>query len=43
VQVSDRYISRIITHGIPYEMPWFAKKHQVEDITALTAYVRSLN
>jgi mono/diheme cytochrome c family protein len=42
VQVSDRYIARIITHGIPHEMPSFAKKHHAEDITALTAYVRSL-
>lgn len=42
VQVSDRYIANIITHGIPHEMPSFAKKHGAEDITALTAYVRSL-
>lgn len=41
--VSDRYIAAIITHGIPHEMPSFAKKHGVPDITALTAYVRSLN
>ena len=42
VQVSDRYIANIITHGIPHEMPSFAKKHGAADITALTAYVRSL-
>ena len=42
VQVSDRYIVNIITHGIPHEMPSFAKKHGVSDVTALTAYVRSL-
>jgi mono/diheme cytochrome c family protein len=42
VQVSDRYIANIITHGIPHEMPSFAKKHGKADITALTAYVRSL-
>ena len=42
VQVSDRYIANIITHGIPHEMPSFAKKHGAADLTALTAYVRSL-
>lgn len=42
VQVSDRYIANIITHGIPHEMPSFAKKHGTADISALTAYVRSL-
>ena len=42
VQVSDRYIANIITHGIPHEMPSFAKKHDAADITALRAYVRSL-
>jgi mono/diheme cytochrome c family protein len=41
-QVSDRYIANIITHGIPHEMPSFAKKLHRDDITALTAYVRSL-
>lgn len=41
-QVSDRYIVNIITHGIPHEMPAFAKKHPAPDLTALTAYVRSL-
>jgi mono/diheme cytochrome c family protein len=40
--VSDRYIGNIITHGIPHEMPSFAKKIGPADITALTAYVRSL-
>ncbi|SDS30563.1 cytochrome c [Opitutus sp. GAS368] len=42
VQVSDRYIANIITHGIPHEMPSFAKKHGAADLGALTAYVRSL-
>jgi mono/diheme cytochrome c family protein len=42
VQVSDRYIATIITRGIPHEMPSFAKKHGRADITALTAYLRSL-
>jgi mono/diheme cytochrome c family protein len=42
VQVSDRYIANIVTHGIKGEMPSFAKKHGRDDITALTAYVRSL-
>ena len=42
VQVSDRYIKNIITHGIPHEMPSFAKKHGAADIAALTAFVRSL-
>lgn len=42
-QVSDRYIARIIQRGIPHEMPSFAKKHDTEDIGALTAYVRSLD
>ncbi len=43
VPVSDRYIANIIRRGIPHEMPSFAKKHGAADITALTAYVRSLN
>ena len=42
VQVSDRYIANIVAHGIPHEMPAFAKKHGPADIGALTAYVRSL-
>ena len=42
VQVSDRYIARIILRGIPHEMPSFARKHGAADITALTAFVRSL-
>jgi mono/diheme cytochrome c family protein len=43
VKVSDRYIGNIITHGIPHEMPSFAKKLSPDDITALLAYVRSLD
>jgi mono/diheme cytochrome c family protein len=42
VPVSDRYIINTITHGIPHEMPSFAKKHGAADLAALTAYVRSL-
>ena len=42
VQVSDRYIANVIAHGIPHEMPAFAKKLHASEITALTAYVRSL-
>jgi mono/diheme cytochrome c family protein len=43
VEVSDRYIAHIITHGIKREMPSFAKKLGGDDITRLTAYVRSLD
>jgi mono/diheme cytochrome c family protein len=42
LQVSDRYIAHMITFGEPHEMPSFAKKHGAADITALTAYLRSL-
>jgi mono/diheme cytochrome c family protein len=42
VQVSDRYVASIITHGIKGEMPSFAKKLHAPEITALTAYLRSL-
>jgi len=42
LQVSDRYIARMITFGEPHEMPAFAKKHGSADIAALTAYLRSL-
>src|ERR1041385_3317046 len=40
VQVSDRYIGNIITHGIPHEMPSFEKKLHQPEIAALTAYLR---
>ena len=43
VQVSDRYISHIIIHGIKGEMPSFKKKLGSDDISRLTAYVRSLD
>jgi mono/diheme cytochrome c family protein len=43
VQVSDRYIAEIITHGIKGEMPSFERKHGADDITALIAFVRSLD
>jgi len=42
LQVSDRYIAHMIKFGEAHEMPSFAKKHGPPDITALTAYVRSL-
>jgi mono/diheme cytochrome c family protein len=43
VQVSDRYISNIITHGIKGEMPPFKKKLGRDEILRLAAYVRSLD
>jgi len=43
VEVSDRYISNIITHGIKGEMPSFKKKLGHDEIVRLTAYVRSLH
>src|SRR6185312_967713 len=43
VEVSDRYISNIITRGIKGEMPSFRKKLGAAEITGLTAYVRSLH
>jgi mono/diheme cytochrome c family protein len=42
VEVSDRYISNIITYGIKHEMPSFKKKLGHDEIIRLTAYVRSL-
>ncbi|HWA08295.1 MAG TPA: hypothetical protein VG838_02395 [Opitutaceae bacterium] len=42
MQVSDHSIADIVTHGIPHEMPSFAKKLHPPEITALTAYVHSL-
>ena len=43
VEVSDRYISNIVTHGIKGEMPSFRKKLGKDEIVKLTAYVRSLD
>ncbi|HLQ38563.1 MAG TPA: cytochrome c [Planctomycetota bacterium] len=43
LQVSDRYIARVITRGVEGEMPAFGKKHGSEDVAALTAYLRSLD
>jgi mono/diheme cytochrome c family protein len=43
VEVSDRYISNMITHGMKGEMPSFAKKLGKGEIVRLTAYVRSLH
>jgi mono/diheme cytochrome c family protein len=42
VQVSDRYISNIITNGIKHEMPSFKKKLGKDEIVKLRAYIRSL-
>jgi mono/diheme cytochrome c family protein len=42
VQVSDRYIAGIITHGIKGEMPSFRKKLGPGEIGAVTAYLRTL-
>jgi mono/diheme cytochrome c family protein len=42
VELSDSEIADLITHGVPHEMPSFAKKHGAADIAALTAYIRSL-
>jgi mono/diheme cytochrome c family protein len=43
VEVSDRYISNIVIHGIKGEMPSFRKKLGRDEIGKLTAYIRSLN
>jgi mono/diheme cytochrome c family protein len=43
VDVSDRYISNIITFGIKHEMPSFKKKLGRDEIVRLTAYIRSLD
>ncbi|HVZ66576.1 MAG TPA: cytochrome c [Lacunisphaera sp.] len=42
LQVSDRRIATVVTHGIEGEMPSFAKKHGKDDILALIAYLRTL-
>lgn len=42
LQVSDRRIATVVTHGIEGEMPSFAKKHGPDDILALIAYLRTL-
>ncbi|HTL69368.1 MAG TPA: c-type cytochrome [Lacunisphaera sp.] len=42
LQVSDRRIATVVTHGIEGEMPSFAKKHGHDDILALIAYLRTL-
>lgn len=43
VQVSDRYIRHLVLKGMPHEMPSFARKLKADDVTALIAYVRSLD
>jgi mono/diheme cytochrome c family protein len=42
LQVSDRYVARVLTTGIKGEMPSFAKKLKRDDTVALTAYLRTL-
>jgi mono/diheme cytochrome c family protein len=42
LEVSDRYISNTITHGIKGEMPSFRKKLGGGDIVSLVAYLHSL-
>lgn len=43
IWVSDRRIATVVRHGIPDEMPAFAKKLSGEQIAELIAYVRSLD
>ena len=43
LQVSDRYIARVIRQGVRGEMPSFAKKLGAQDVAALIAYLRSLD
>lgn len=40
--VTDEEIADRITHGVPHQMPSFAKKLHTPEIVALTAYIRSL-
>ncbi len=42
LEVSDRYIVNTISHGVPHEMPSFARKFSPPDFAALLAYLRSL-
>jgi mono/diheme cytochrome c family protein len=42
LQLSDRYLARVVRDGIRGEMPSFAKKHDANDIAALIAFLRSL-
>lgn len=42
LQMSDRYIGRVVERGIKGEMPSFAKKYDAQQIAALVAYLRSL-
>jgi mono/diheme cytochrome c family protein len=42
LQVSDRYIARTVTNGIKGEMPSFGKKLGPADVSALTAFIRTL-
>lgn len=43
LEVSDHRIAVVITRGIKGEMPSFTKKHGEADVTALIAYLRSLD
>ena len=40
--VGNARIAAVIRKGIPDEMPSFAKKHSAQDITDITAYLRTL-
>jgi mono/diheme cytochrome c family protein len=40
--IGNARIAAVIRHGIPEEMPSFAKKHGLPDIADLTAYLRTL-
>ena len=40
--IGNARISAVIRKGIPDEMPSFAKKHSVQDIADITAYLRTL-
>ncbi|MFA6959622.1 MAG: cytochrome c [Opitutaceae bacterium] len=42
LQVSDRRMASVISHGIKGEMPSFAKKHPPVEIAALIAYLHTL-
>jgi mono/diheme cytochrome c family protein len=43
LQVSNRYIARTVTRGIPHEMPSFAKKLTHDEVTELISFLRTLD
>jgi mono/diheme cytochrome c family protein len=43
LEVSDRYLARVVTRGIKGEMPSFRKKLGEDEIRRLTAYLRSID